>query len=203
MSIRSLCRWISFPTPVSSITSAIREQSTCHCNAKRVLYRPTRYARGSTTPVLGLYSATSLIPRWQHVITLNRRYGAQYPDRYILLRFEDLTEPRACVMRLCAHVGIEFSEDMLDQVILNSSFASRGASKGFDPAVVDRWRLHMSPLTRRWFATLRARATGIWLCPEDRSARTVVDRNGSLDGKITRASQDHGRATHSSGGPLV
>lgn len=109
-------------------------------------------------PVLELYSATSLILRWHHVIALHREYQARYTDRYMLLRFEDfITEPLPSVKRLFSHVGVEFSEKMLDQVVLNSSFVSRGESKGFDPAVIDRWRDHMSSLTRRWFAALCGR----------------------------------------------
>ena len=73
----------------------------------------------------------------------------------MLLRFEDLiADPRGSTERLCLHVGVEFTEGMMDQIVVNSSFVSRGASKGFDAAVVERWREHMSPMTRRWFAAL-------------------------------------------------
>ncbi len=106
-------------------------------------------------PLLRLYLAMSLILRWRRVIALHERYQTQFPGRYMLLQFEELiADPRSSVERLCAHVGIDFSEAMLDQIMLNSSYVSRGASKGFDPEVVERWSRQMSPLTRRWFAVL-------------------------------------------------
>ncbi len=89
----------------------------------------------------------------------------------MLLRFEDLiAEPGSSVERLCSHVGVDFTEAMLDQIVLNSSLSPSGASTGFDPAVVERWREHMSPLTKRWFAALCGRemqAFGYCLSPAE------------------------------------
>jgi len=52
----------------------------------------------------------------------------------MLLQFEELiADPRSSVERLCAHVAVDFSEAMLDQIMLNSSYVSHGVSKGFDP----------------------------------------------------------------------
>ncbi len=147
--------------PDARIIHTFRHQRAIHVSLQRkaALSRGGRLRRiMDRSPGLELYSATSLILRWQRVIALHRDYQARYPDRYMFLRFEDLVaEPRLSVQRLCSHVGVEFAEGMLDQVVLNSSFVSRGASRGFDPAVIERWRQHMSPMTRRWFAALCGR----------------------------------------------
>jgi hypothetical protein len=147
--------------PDARIVHTFRDPRAIYMSLRR---KPARARTGrlrwltDRLPLLELYSATSLIFRWRRVIALHREYQARYPDRYMLLRFEDLiAEPRPSVKHLCSHVGVEFVEGMLDQVVLNSSFMPRRASKGFDPAVIDRWRLHMSPMTRRWFAALCGR----------------------------------------------
>lgn len=143
--------------PDARIIHTFRDPRAVHIS---LLRKPARAAPGRPRwlrriPFVDLYAATSLILRWQRVIALHREYAARYPDRYMFLRFEDLiAEPRAAVERLCSHVGVDFAEGMLDQPVLNSSFVSRGASQGFDRAVIERWREHMSPLTRRWFALL-------------------------------------------------
>ena len=152
-----LCEWF----PGARIIHTFRDPRAIHVSLQRKAAR----GRGSVLrwpvdrlPVLDLYSATSLILRWRRVIALHREYEARYPDRYMLLRFEDLiTEPRPSVERLCSHVGVPFSEGMLDQVVLNSSFVSRGSSTGFDEAVLERLRKHISPITMRWFAAVCGR----------------------------------------------
>lgn len=104
--------------------------------------------------VANSYSATSVIWHWRRAIALHREYAAHYRDRYLLTRFEDLiADPESVIKRLCTFIGVQFDERMLDQVVLNSSFVPRGGAKGFDTAVLSRWREHLSPLTARWFAT--------------------------------------------------
>jgi hypothetical protein len=99
------------------------------------------------------YLATSVIWHWRRVLALHREYEARYADRYMLTRFEDLIgDPESVIKRLCAFIGVAFDQRMLDQVVLNSSFLPRGAARGFDPAVLERWREHLSPLAARWFA---------------------------------------------------
>lgn len=107
---------------------------------------------GRAPAIASPYLATSVIWHWRHVIALHREYSARYPDRYMLMRFEDLiADPGPAVRRLCEFIGVRFDQSMLDQVVLNSSFVARGAAKGFDTEVLDRWREHLSPLAARWF----------------------------------------------------
>ncbi len=106
-------------------------------------------------PLRELYATTNVTLAWRRVVALHRRYQRQYPDRYRLQRFEDLIrDPRRAVEELCAFLEIPFSEAMLEVVVLNSSYLPRATGTGFDPATLDRWRSHLSPLARRWFVLL-------------------------------------------------
>jgi hypothetical protein len=91
-----------------------------------------------------LYAMANLIHRWRWMARLHRDYAARYPDRYLLLRFEDLvSDPAATAERLAAFLGIGFDPAMLEQVVLNSSFAGGDRAAGIDAATVDRWRAHL------------------------------------------------------------
>ncbi len=147
--------------PEARIIHTLRDPRATHISLQRKAARTHGHglrSRLEHLPVIELYSATSLIRRWQRVIALHREYQTRYPANYMLLRFEDLiANPRESAQRVCSHIGVAFVENMLDQVVLNSSFTPHAASKGFDPAVIERWRKHMSPLTKRWFAALARR----------------------------------------------
>ena len=91
-----------------------------------------------------LYAMANLIHRWRWMARLHRDYAARYPDSYLLLRFEDLVrDPVATAERLAAFLGVAFDPAMLEQVVLNSSFAGGGRAAGIDVGTVDRWRGHL------------------------------------------------------------
>jgi hypothetical protein len=99
-----------------------------------------------------LYSALDVALEWRRIVRLHASYVRRYPDRYTVVRFEDLlADPRGEVERLCRFVGIAFDESLLDQSVANSSFASGDERHGFDAAAADRWRSHLDPITDRWF----------------------------------------------------
>ncbi len=102
-----------------------------------------RAARRLGTP-FDLYAMANLIHRWRWMARLHRDYATRYPDRYLLLRFEDLvSDPAATAEQLASFLGISFDPAMLEQVVLNSSFAGGGKPAGIDAATVDRWRAHL------------------------------------------------------------
>jgi hypothetical protein len=106
-------------------------------------------------PLTRAYSATSVIFNWRAAAALHRVYQAKYPENYMLVRYEDLVlEPEATARTLCSFIGVPFIDEMLDQVVLNSSFGPGGTSKGFDKTSIGRWRSHLSPLTKAWFLAL-------------------------------------------------
>lgn len=100
-----------------------------------------------------LYQSTMFIVGWRRILRLDAEYRAVYPDRYCLVRYEDLvSNPETTLRDLCAFLGCKFSMAMLtDQVNINSSYAGVRQATGFDKHAIGRWRAHMHPLIRQWF----------------------------------------------------
>lgn len=95
------------------------------------------------------YATLNLARTWRRAADLHRTYEARYPDRYLLVRFEDLVaDPESQARRLAGFIGVAYTPSMLDQVVHNSSFAAKGAAAGIDPSVVDRWRSLLPDGTR-------------------------------------------------------
>jgi hypothetical protein len=108
-------------------------------------------------PLGRAYQAFRVAADFRRVVRYHDEYTARFPDRYCMVRFEDLvTEPDTTVRYLTAQLGVGYDTRMLDQVVRNASFSPRGA-KGFDQGAADRWRSQMSALTRRSFAIVCGR----------------------------------------------
>lgn len=106
-------------------------------------------------PPFEVYASTSLAVRWRRVAALHGVYAGRYPDRYMLLRFEDMLDaPEATTRRLCDFIGIPFEHPMLEQVVHNSSYVPRQTRAGIDRAAADRWREHLPRITERWLTML-------------------------------------------------
>ncbi len=94
--------------------------------------------------VFDLYSTLNVARQWRRVMELHRAYAEGYPDRYTMVRFEDLVaSPQETAERIAAFIGVPYTPSMLTQVVHNSSFLDRGAPTGIDTTVVDRWREHL------------------------------------------------------------
>ena len=101
--------------------------------------------------VFEIFSSLHVITNWRRVKRLDEQYRQRFPDRYILLKYEDLVcAPKATIQALCQFLGVDYSEAMLQQTMVNSSYLPDGAA-GFDGAAADRWREHLDPLLNRWF----------------------------------------------------
>lgn len=99
-----------------------------------------RLARRLTLPFRA-YAMANFIRSWRMVARFHRSYERRFPGAYRLVRFEDLVQaPRTTVTELCAFLGIGYREEMLEQVVLNSSFGPKGGASGIDRRAVDRWR---------------------------------------------------------------
>jgi hypothetical protein len=65
------------------------------------------YRRWRRTPELTIY-------RWKHVVSVGKRQGLALTDRYLELRYEDLTlDPEGGLQRICAFLGLPFHPDLL------------------------------------------------------------------------------------------
>lgn len=96
---------------------------------------------------------------WLGAVQLHGEYERLYPQRYRLLRYEDLvTQPEKEITAICDFLGIKFEPHMLDDVVvIGSSYqAERYGSTGFDTKALERWREHLNPLFKAWFS-IRAR----------------------------------------------
>jgi len=93
---------------------------------------------------------------WAMAVHRHRMLSRRYPDRYRLLRFEDLvTAPQETLERLCPFLGVELESRMLEQKV-----TSRGAmvgETGFDADAADRWRSRIRPIARRAIERLLGR----------------------------------------------
>lgn len=122
------------------------------------LGRVGRFAR-HLGPLFDVYSTINLARSWRRMAALHRRYAADYPDRYRLIRFEDLTtDPESIARDVSAFLRIDYHPEMLEQVVHNSSYAAKGSGSGIDPGTVDRWRGQLRPLTVWWLGILCGRA---------------------------------------------
>jgi Sulfotransferase family len=87
---------------------------------------------------------------WQESLVRLKRSRARHPDRYLVVRFEDLVAaPRKEVERICGFLGIVFEEPMLRQVVVSHGQAE--GSAGFDVGAANRWRSQLGRGAALWF----------------------------------------------------
>ncbi len=86
---------------------------------------------------------------WRGAADRHRVLSARYPDRYRLVRFEDLVrEPRATLEGLFTFLGVEMEERVLQQKVVSKG--SQVGQAGFDAGAADRWRKDISPRADHW-----------------------------------------------------
>jgi hypothetical protein len=102
-------------------------------------------------PLLGavlMVQTTLLWAEGHRKLARNRR---RFPDRYLVVRFEDLVaDPRTVVETICRFIGIPFEEPMLDQVVVSHGHSV--GTPGFDASAASRWRERLGPVAAGWFA---------------------------------------------------
>lgn len=90
---------------------------------------------------------------WLRAARLHLRYQRRYPERYQLVRFEDLVaSPEPTIRAICERLGIDFDSRMLDQVVKSKGF--REGAPGFDAQAASRWRELNPGWVNAWFATI-------------------------------------------------
>lgn len=103
--------------------------------------------------ILDIYLSLNVLIHWLRIVQLHYQYQRLYPHNYYLVKFEDLiSDPKTNLRELCDFLEINFSEAMLQQKVVNSSFVSRDEQvQSFDTSAIDRWRSYLHPVTNWWF----------------------------------------------------
>ncbi|MCS6243450.1 MAG: sulfotransferase [Opitutus sp.] len=111
----------------------------------------SNYVSGARYPLL------FLIRQWRKQATLAWLYAQRYPERVLVLKFEDMvSESRATAEKLCRFLGVEFDPAMIDPSCLkdganqpwtqNTSYttlpeaAPSPRTEGFNRSAVEKWR---------------------------------------------------------------
>jgi hypothetical protein len=98
---------------------------------------------------------------WLGSIRQHDAYSRLYPDRYRMIRFEDLVlEPEPHIKELCEFLGMDFIPEMVsDVMVVGSSFEKEfQGPREFDAQVLERWRSDsIGPLVRSWYRLVAGR----------------------------------------------
>ena len=90
-------------------------------------------------PLLERFVLLQVVWAWAGAVHRHRTLRRLYPDRYRLVRFEDVvTAPDPTMEDVCGFLGIELEPRMLEQKV--TSKGARVGEAGFDAAAADRWR---------------------------------------------------------------
>jgi hypothetical protein len=101
-------------------------------------------------PLFDAFMAAQTTYYWRDSVRRARRMSASFPDRYLVVRFEDVVgDPQRTIPTLCADLGIPFEEKMLDRTVVSEGF--RAGEKGFDTRAARRWEAHIGKGARRWY----------------------------------------------------
>jgi hypothetical protein len=96
---------------------------------------------------------------WADAVNRHRALARRHPDRYRIVRFEDLVrEPEVQVRAVCAFLGVEFVPSMLEQRVVSKG--DRVGETGFDAGAADRWRASVTPREAAWIGRLLGRRIG-------------------------------------------
>ncbi|MDQ3493097.1 MAG: sulfotransferase [Chloroflexota bacterium] len=90
---------------------------------------------------------------WAGALRRHRELERRFPDRYRLVRFEDLvTDPRATLQELVRFLGLGWDDALLDQKVVSKG--SRRGERGFDAGAAWRWRERIGTPAGRWLKLL-------------------------------------------------
>lgn len=94
---------------------------------------------------------------WAGAVRRHRALAARYPDRYVLLRFEDLvTHPETELRRLFDFLGVPLPEAPTDVKVVSRGF--EWGKEGLDAEAAQRWRKHIHPFSDRWLKLFLGRS---------------------------------------------
>jgi len=86
---------------------------------------------------------------WADAARRHGRLARRYPERYVMLRFEDVvSQPDATLPRLFEFLGVPLPERATDVKVVSRGF--RWGEAGLDAGAASRWREHIHPFAERW-----------------------------------------------------
>jgi hypothetical protein len=141
--------------PNSKIIHMIRDPRAVHVSdLKRRREQKSRAPAYEVLRRLGsvfeIFTIIETTLMWSDSEKRARRMARLHPDRYIMVKFEDLIRaPQEVVPRLCSDLGIPFEEKMLDRTVVSAGF--KKGDIGFDGPAAQRWSRHISGWAARWY----------------------------------------------------
>jgi hypothetical protein len=110
----------------------------------------------SVPALLEQFVLLQVVWAWARAVHRHRQLQRRYPDRYRLLRFEDLVStPQRTLDELCAFLSVQPEARMLEQKV--TSKGARVGETGIDTAAADRWRSRIGPRAKRAMELLLGR----------------------------------------------
>lgn len=148
----TLLKWF----PNSKIIHTFRDPRAIFVSELRKKNRPestsVRHARLKKVGLMDLFVLFQVTLTWLRATFLHNKYQAKYPDRYFMIKLEDiLLNPESHLQRMGEFLNVELPPEVLDLVRSNSSFTSTRGKPGLDTAAADRWRSYASPWVYNWF----------------------------------------------------
>ena len=87
------------------------------------------------------------VVNWRSALRMHAEYQAAYPERYVLVQFEDIVlRPYEALPPLFRFLGVEVPD--YAKVSLPTAHGMRTSSEGLDPTATERWRTRIHPFAR-------------------------------------------------------
>lgn len=142
--------------PNARIVHTLRDPRAIYVSELRKKKLPqfagSRHRRLQRVGLLVPYILLHVSLTWLRVVQLHKRYQVLYPNRYLLVRFEDLlSAPEQQLESLSHFLSVKLPPQLLDDLPSNSSWLARRQELGIDVAATDRWKGQISPRAERWF----------------------------------------------------
>lgn len=151
--VSTLIKWF----PEAKIIHTLRDPRAIFVSEKRkkmiqsnVTFRYTVLRKSEF--LLELYISAHVLLTWLQVVRLHHNYLKTYPYQYYLSKYEDLvSDPETRIKSICQFLEIDFTENMLEQNVINSSFSTGEInSVGFNTVAINRWQNYISPIIEQW-----------------------------------------------------
>lgn len=97
---------------------------------------------------LSAFDLLTFIVRWNTAYMVYEKMLKELGSQHVfLVKYEDIvSDPEPVIRNICAFAGIEFTNEMLEIGVFNSSFGDKfQTDKNFNTENIDRWRTELDP----------------------------------------------------------